>query len=154
VDPTIAALLGVTSTVETFYRKSTFAQWRASLSRRFQRANLSFGYQNGPSAGNGVYLTSRQEIATANLSYTATRKWSVSVNGGYGRTDGIGQNLKPFAQFTGGAGMAYALSGAIHVVAHYDARQQEVIDGAYRGTSYRTSVGISFSPGDIPLSFH
>jgi hypothetical protein len=154
VDPTIAALLGVTSTVETFYRKSAFPQWGASLGRRFQRANLSFGYQNGPTAGNGVYLTSRQESGSANFSYTATRKWSLSVNGGYGRTDGIGQNLKPFAQFTGGAGLAYALSGAIHVVAHYDARQQEIVDGVFSGTSYRASVGISFSPGDIPLSFH
>lgn len=154
VDPTIAALLGVTSTVETFYRKSSFPLWAASLSRRFQRASLSFGYQNGPTAGNGVYLTSRQETASANFSYSATRKWSLAVNGGYGRTDGIGQNLKPFAQFSGGAGMTYALTSAIHVVAHYDARQQEIIDGPYRGTSYRASVGISFSPGDIPLSFH
>jgi hypothetical protein len=154
VDPTIAALLGVTSTVETFYRKSTFAQWGASLRRRFQRANLSFGYQNGPTAGNGVYLTSRQETGSANFSYIATRKWSLSVNGAYGRTDGIGQNLKPFAQFSGGAGMTYALTSAIHLVAHYNARQQEITDGAFRGTSYRASVGISFSPADIPLSFH
>lgn len=154
VDPTIAALLGVTSTVETFYQKSTFPQWGASLGRRFQRANLSFGYQNGPVAGNGVYLTSRQETGTANLSYTATRKFSFSFNGEYGRMDGIGQNLKPFSQFSGGAGITYALSSAIHVVARYAARQQEIIDGVYSGTSYRASVGISFSPGDIPLSFH
>ena len=40
VDPVIAALLGVTSSVETFYRKSIFPQWNASLTRQFRRANL------------------------------------------------------------------------------------------------------------------
>ena len=71
VDPRIAALLGVTSTVETFYKKSVFPQWGATINRQFQRATLSFDYQSGPSAGNGVYLTSRSESGAARFSYTA-----------------------------------------------------------------------------------
>jgi len=154
VDPAIAALLGVSSTVETFYRKSSFPQWRVTLGRQFHRANLSFEYQRGASPGNGVYLTSRQENGGAGFSYTATRKFSFSTNAGYSRLDGIGQNLQPFAQITGGAGATYAITNPIHLVVQYDARHQEIVDAAYRRASYRATVGISFSPGDIPLAFH
>jgi hypothetical protein len=154
VDPEIAALLGVATTVQTFYRKSVFPQWGATVNRQFQRASLSFQYQRGISAGNGVYLTSRQDTGYGAFSYTATRKWSFSVNGGYSRLDGIGQNLQPFSQFTGGAGITYALTRPIHLIARYDARQQEIVDAAYRRTSYRATVGISFSPADVPLAFH
>ena len=154
VDPVVAALLGVTSTVETFYRKSLFPQWDVSVDRRFQRADLSFQYTSGVTGGNGVYLTSRTESAGANFSYTATRKWSFSASAGYARLDGIGQNLAPFSQFIGGAGATYSITSPIHVFARYDARHQAITDGGYLQTSYRASIGISFSPGDIPLAFH
>ena len=154
VDPTIAALLGVSTTQQTFYRKSVFPQWNASLSRQFRRASLSFEYQSGASGGNGVYLTSRQDSATGSFSYTGIRKWSFTANGGYSRLDGIGQNLQPFSQFTGGTGMTYSLTHAIQMLANYQARHQEIINGIYLQNSYRAMVGISFSPADIPLAFH
>ena len=58
--------------------------------------------------------------------YGATREWSISGSGGFTRLKGIAQ---------------------------YDARHQEITDGVFKGTSYRASFGISFSPGDIPLAF-
>jgi len=154
VDPEIAALLGVTSTVETFYQKSIFPQWGANLTRQFHHASLSFAYQDGNSGGNGVYLTSRTQNGSASFSYTAIRKWSFSASGGYSKLQGIGQNLQPYSQFTGGAGVTYALTRPIHLIARYDARHQEIINGVYLQNSYRATVGIAFSPGDIPLSFH
>lgn len=154
VDPEIAALLGVSSTVTTFYRKSTFPQWDVSLNRRFQRAYLSFHYKRGVSAGNGVYLTSRQDDAGAALSYTATRKWSISMHGGYSHLNGIGQDLQPYSQFIGGAGVTYAINHPFQIFANYDSRHQEIMDVAFRQNSYRAAIGISFSPGDVPLSFH
>jgi len=154
VDPVIAALLGVTTTVRTFYQKSIFPNWDFELNRRFQRASVSLRYIHGVSAGNGVYLTSREETGSASFSYAATRKWSLSMNAGYTQLKGIAQQLQPYSQFTGGAGVTYALTGPIHLIARYDARHQEVVDGIFKGTGYRATFGISFSPGDIPLSFH
>jgi hypothetical protein len=154
VDPAIAALLGVATTVQTFYRKSIFPQAGVTLDRKFQRANLSFHYERGVSGGNGVYLTSRQESGSAAFSYTATRKWSFNIRGGYTRLIGIGQNLQPYSGFTGSASTTYAITNQIHVIAAYDARRQEIVDATFRQTSYRASIGISFSPGDIPLAFH
>jgi hypothetical protein len=115
---------------------------------------LSFQYTSGASAGNGVYLTSRQDTASAGFNYTAARKWSFSASGGYSRLNGIGQGLQPYSQFTGGSGVTYSLTHAIQMLATYDARHQEIINGVYLQNSYRATIGISFSPADIPLSFH
>ena len=154
VDPAITALLGVTSTVQTFYAKSTFPKWRVTLGRKFQRAQLSLQYGIDASGGNGVYLTSRQESGSASFSYTATRKWSFSVTAANTRLDGIGQNLPGYSQIIGGAGVTYSITNPIHIVARYDARHQDIVDAAFRQTSDRVTFGISFSPGDIPLAFH
>ena len=154
VAPEIAALLGVATKVQTFYQKSIFPNLRFDLNRRFQRASLGFQYAQGASAGNGVYLTSREESASASFSYSATRKWSLSASAAATRLKGIAQDLQPYTQFNGGAGITYAITGPIHLIARYDARHQEIVDGVYKGTSYRATVGISFSPGDIPLAFH
>ena len=154
VDPVIAALLGVSTTVRTFYNRALFPNWDLQLDRRFQKASISFHYAHGVSGGNGVYLTSREETAYASFSYAATRKWSISGSGGFTRLEGIAQNLQTYSQFTGGGGVTYALTGPIHLISRYDARHQEIVDGVFKGTSYRASIGISFSPGDIPLAFH
>jgi hypothetical protein len=154
VEPEIAALLGVNSTVQTFYQKSVFPQWNASVSRRFRRAMLSFGYSSGASAGNGIYLTSRQDNATGTFSYTAARKWSFSASGGYSRLQGIGQDLHPYSLITGGSALTYSITRPIQLIARYDARHQEIVNGVFLQNSYRATIGISFSPGDVPLAFH
>jgi hypothetical protein len=153
VDPAIAALLGVSITQQTFYQKSIFPQWNASLGRQFHQASLTFSYQTGANGGNGVYLTSRADNGSASFSYTGIRKWSFSVNGGYSKLQGIGQGLQPFSQITGGAAATYSITHAIQMLASYDARHQEIINGVYLQNSNRAIIGISFSPADIPLSF-
>ncbi len=154
VEPEIAALLGVSSTVQTFYQRSIFPQWNASINRRFRRANLSLQYASGASAGDGIYLTSRQDSGSVNFGYTASRKWSFSVSGGYSRLQGIGQDLQPYSQLTGGSGVTYSITHPIQLIARYDARHQEIINGVFLQDSYRATIGISFSPGDVPLAFH
>jgi hypothetical protein len=154
VDPAIAALLGANTVQRTFYRKDIFPQWDVSLSRQFHRANVSFAYDSGATPGNGVYLTSRQTSGTVGFSYSATRKWSLSGSAGYSNLQGIGQGLQPFAQFTGGAGATYAISRLFQAFTRYDARHQEIVNGSYLQNSYRATIGVSFSPSDVPLSFH
>jgi hypothetical protein len=62
--------------------------------------------------------------------------------------------LQPYTMINGGGGITYALTKPIHIIARYDARHQEIVEGVFKGTSYRATLGISFSPGDVPLAFH
>jgi len=152
VDPVIAALLGVNTTTQAFYTTHVFPSGSANLTRAFKRASLSFGYAKTVAPGNGVYLASRQENATATFSYTGTRKLNFSFFAGAIRFNSLGQSLQPYWQANGGTGVTYNLTPALHLTARYDARHQEIVNNPYSPTSYRVTLGIAFSPGTIPLS--
>jgi len=153
LDPAIAAILGVFTGTQAFYSKNTLPTGRLAVARRFKTALLSLEYGRSITPGNGVYLTSRSEQATANFSYTGIRKWSFSGSGGYGSFSTIGQTLKPYKSYVGSAGFTYNLTGALHIVARYDAREQQIdFANGFSRVSYRATLGLAFSPGDVPLS--
>ncbi|SRR5579885_56213 len=152
VDPAVAAFLGVTQTSQTFYTKQTFPALGAHLSRQFKNASLNFDYTRYVTPGNGVYLTSRTESGFVSLSYTGIRKFNFGISGGAYSYASVGQDIQPYRQFTGGTGLTYALTHAIHFTARYDARHQEINYAGFRTNSYRVALGLAFSPGTLPLS--
>jgi hypothetical protein len=152
LDPAVAALLGVYSTVRTFKANNWIPTGRATLTRRFKDAALSFAYARIAVPGNGVYLTSSSENGSVSYNYTGVRKTSLAISGGYSSLESFGQGLAPYRSFNGGAGITYTLTHAFHAVARYDVRQQEIQLAGFRGTSYRVALGLAFSPGTLPLS--
>jgi hypothetical protein len=150
--PAIAALLGISTTVHTFAADNWVPAGQASLTRKFKYANLTFSYTRSVMPGNGVYLTSRTQNGLVSYTYTGIRKASLAISGGYASLESVGQGLQPYSMFTGGAGITYNLTHALHAIARYDLRQQEIQLATYRATSYRATVGIAFSPGSLPLS--
>lgn len=153
LDPVIAALLGQTSTTQTFYRKITYPSGSANLVGQLSKSSsVRFSYLRTVSPGNGVYLTSRAQSANGNYSYTGIHKWNLGVSAGYSTLSGIGQEIRPYSQFSGGAGFTYELTRAFHIIGRYDARHQEIDLAGYRRTSYRATIGLGFSPGSVPLS--
>jgi hypothetical protein len=152
LSPSVAALLGISSTVTTFAANNWAPAGRATLTRKFRDANLTFTYARTMVPGNGVYLTSRSENGSVAYNYTGLHKFAFSISGGYWALSSIGQNIAPYSMFTGGAGLTYTITRALHAVARYDLRQQEITIAGYRATSYRMTLGLAFSPGTLPLS--
>ncbi len=152
LDPLIANILGVPTTVQTYYRKTIIPNITASLSRKFKQSNLNFQYDQGVAPGNGVYLTSRQQDAGASYSYNGVRKTSLNVSGGYNSFASLGQTLAPYHYFGAGASVTYEVGRSLHLTARYDSRHQDIEQNTFKKDSYRMSFGIAFSPGDIPLS--
>jgi hypothetical protein len=152
LDPLVASILGVSTTVQTYYRKTIIPSGNATLTRRFKSASLNFNYSQGVNPGNGVYLTSRQQTGNAAFSYTGVRKTSLTVDGTYSSFSSLGQSLTPYRYFWGGASVAYAVTRALHLTARYESRHQDIEQTTFKKNSYRMSFGIAFSPGDIPLS--
>jgi hypothetical protein len=153
LDPAVVAILGVSSGTQAFYRKNTLPSAQLGLQRRFKTAILTFTYGRTIIPGNGLYLTSRQDQASVTLSYTGIRRWSFSASGAYGKIYSIGQDIPPYRSVSGGAGATYALTRAISLVARFDSRQQQIdyVNGFNR-VSYRATLGVAFSPGDVPIS--
>ncbi len=152
LNPVIAALLGQTSASQAFYKANIFPGGSANLNGHYRHSTIGFTASKTVVPGNGLYLTSRATIAGANYSYTGIRKWNFGISGGYSQLDSIGQNIQPYSGLTGGAGFTYAIMRSLQLVARYDLRHQDIDYYGFRRTSYRAMLGISFSPGTIPLS--
>jgi hypothetical protein len=152
LDPVIAALLGTSFAERAFYSASIVPSGTASLTGRYKSSAVSFGYSQHIVPGNGLYLTSQQRNGTGSYSYTGIRNWSLGISGGYSSLNGLGQGLQPYSSFTGGLAATYRISGAFHATARFDARDQQIDVVGYKHTGYRATIGVAFSPGDIPLS--
>jgi hypothetical protein len=152
LSPVIAALLGTTEAIQAFYRDSIYPSGEIALTRKFKTASLNFSYQLLVTPGNGVYLTSKTENAGGSYSYTGIRKTSLSVSGWYNNIASIGQGIQPYRGVNGGAGITYSLPYSLHMVARYDYRYQAIEDYVYKHTGYRATLGITYSPGKVPLS--
>jgi hypothetical protein len=152
LNPVIAALLGQTAVIQAFYKVDYYPSGQASLTRQFKTSNLSFSYGQSVAPGNGVYLTSKSDNGVATYSYTGIRKVNLSLNGGYSSLSALGQGIAPYRTAFGGAGFTYSLPKALHLIARYDYRYQEIESYTYKHTGNRITLGLSFSPGTLPLS--
>ena len=152
LDPVLAALLGQSTITENAYSRTAYPSGSATLERRFRRADLRFNYSRDLNSGNGATGTGRQEGAGMSFSYTGIRKVNIGIYGGHYNLVSIGQNTGSFATYTGSAGFTYALGRGISLSARYDANQQSVDVGNYKRTTTRATLGLVFSPGNLPLA--
>jgi hypothetical protein len=152
LDPAIAEILGVPTIVETYYTKSTLPTGDISLVRKFKNAALSLDYTRGINPGNGVYLTSKQEMAGVSVSYTGVQKVSMGLSANYGTYSSLGQTLGQYRSFGAAYTGSYAITRALHLVGTVAYRKQDIQSSSFLNNAYRFSVGVAFSPGDIPLS--
>jgi hypothetical protein len=151
IDPVVAAIIGRTSAARAFYRREVVPTYGAQLQRFFHRATLHMAYSNGVTPGNGVYMASRQNTANIGISYTGMRYWSFNAIGYYSDMDSIGQDIGRYR--TGSVGLGAARSIASHnlfFTTRVDARRY-LAGQTFRRNSYHASIGIAWSPGDVPL---
>ena len=152
LSPLMAAILGQNTLTGAAFSHIIYPSGSADLRRQFQHASLTFHYDRQISAGNGLFSTSRVEDAMAIVSYTGLRKISLSISGGYNSMVALDQTGYRFSQGNGGAGMTYDLGHNVHLSARYDFRDQQIIGANYALRGSRVTVGLLFSPGNVPLS--
>ncbi len=152
LDPVLAAILGQSTIVGISNFQTIYPSGSATLKRRFRRATLAFNYYRGVNSGDGAYTTGRLDNVGASISYTGIRKVNLGADGGYYTLKSIGQNLGSYSQYSAGAGITYALGRDIHLSLRYDFRDQQVNVSNYKYNGSRATVGLVFSPGNLPLS--
>jgi hypothetical protein len=152
IDPVIAAIIGINQGIQVIYRVNWVPAANVLLTRKFHYATLTANYNRGVSPGNGVYLTSRQESETGGLSYSGIRKANIGLYAGYTSYGSLTQTLGNFSAFTAGGGFTYQISGPLHFLTHYDYRRYDISGSVFQRPSYRATIGIGFSPKDVPLS--
>jgi hypothetical protein len=106
----------------------------------------------GVTPGNGVYLTSRQNLGSASYSYSGYRRLTAGLNASYGTMTAIGQTLGQLTNFQAGLGGTYKLGRATHIEVRYDYRHYTTQNSFYQKDSNRVMIGLAFSPGETPLA--
>jgi hypothetical protein len=152
LSPALAALLGETTSVQAAYQQSYVPDIEVRLSNTIPRAVFSVSYVDQVIPGNGIYLTSRNNSVGGNFSYTGVRHWNFGVDATYGRMTTLVQTIGAYTGYGAGVGVTRDLGKGLHFVVRADGRHYDLASGAlFASNEYRTSAGIVFSPGDLPL---
>jgi hypothetical protein len=150
IDPAVAAIIGISVGVEAFHRTAYLPQGGAHLTRSFRRGSLSFGYERTIMPGNGVYMTSGYESASASYSYTGFRRLSLHVSGGSNSFSSMSQTMEKYRGLDFSGGLSYKLNHAMSLVSGVYARQYGV--GGRNRMIYSLRVGLSWMPGEYPVA--
>jgi hypothetical protein len=153
LDPLLANIFGVPSVVLPFDTRTLYPSGKAALTRQFQRASLNISYERSVGAGNGFYLSTRNETAGGGISYTGIQKWNFGIDGSYRSSVNLGQVAGVVTSYGAGAGATYSIGRFTHISARFDVNHYDFgATSAYNRTAQRGTIGILFSPGNIPLS--
>jgi hypothetical protein len=152
-DPAVVALFGQTTVVERYYAKVYYPATTASLSGAFRRYGVTFAYGRRPSPGNGVYLASTSQGATAAVTYTGTRRWNAGANLSYSHLTSVAQKIGSYNTVSAGVGSTYHMFRNLNATFRADWRKWQVNQstGTYQ-PGYRVMLGVAWSPSDLPLS--
>ncbi|MGC9947860.1 MAG: hypothetical protein ABSF64_15955 [Bryobacteraceae bacterium] len=152
LDPALAALLGESEAVQAAYRLNYIPDTQVRLTDSFRRSQFTLAYLNQVIPGNGVYLTSRNNSVNANYSYAGVRHWNFGANGTYGRMTALVQTVGAYTSYGAGVGITRDMAKGLHAVLRLDSRHYDIASGAlFNHNEYRMSLGVNFSPGDLPL---
>ena len=152
LDPAIAALLGESEAIQAAYRLNYVPDMQARLTDTFRRSQFTLAYLNQVVPGNGVYLTSRNNSGNACYSYSGVRHWNFGANATYGRMSALVQTVGAYTAYGAGVGITRELGKGLHTVLRLDSQHYDIASSeAFTHTEYRASLGLNFSPGDLPL---
>jgi len=153
VDPVIAAITGQTSGIIANYNIIYSPVFNVRLSHGFQGGNCSVTYNRGVTPGNGVFLTSRQDVGSLDCTYTAQRHWNLGAGVAYYALSALEQSVGQYRTGDAHAGVTRSLGRDLHFVWQFDAIDDLTNYAAFRTRIYyRVSIGLSYSPGARPLS--
>ncbi|HEV2201676.1 MAG TPA: hypothetical protein VGR73_17795 [Bryobacteraceae bacterium] len=131
---------------------SVYPSGTAELRRQFQRASASVSYTRAVGGGNGFFLGARSQSAGAAISYTGVRKWNFGIDGSYQSFVNLGPNSSRSASYGGGSGVTYEMVHSLHLVGRYDIGHYDFASSGFQRTTQRATLGLTFSPGSVPLS--
>jgi hypothetical protein len=150
--PAIVALLGITESQQIVHSIFWVPQMGARLSRTFENGVAYLGVGHGITPGNGLFLTSTMSSAFAGYAYTGLRRWSLGAFAGYYRGSSKANIRGAYSNLSGSVAASRQIKHGFHFTAHFSARNYDSPSFAgYNRLIYTARVGLSYSPGDLPL---
>jgi hypothetical protein len=152
VDPVIAAITGQTAGIRATYNVRYVPTGRVRLTKQMQRATAQISYSQQVTPGNGVYLTSRTEWAGGTFSYSGLRHWTISANTGYNKVSALAQTVGAYTGYSVGLGVSRDLRQGLHWILRGDDLRTATNYKTFNRNAATISMGLYWSPGEVPLS--
>lgn len=152
LDPQVALILGQTTGVEVGHLRTYVPNIAVRISTTGKRSQVSFEYRNGITPGNGVTLASRVNEIRAGFGYTATRYWSLHAWASGSRLKGF-QNTAGLQGYVGaGGGVSRRLIESLYLNGGVEWRRYLRTNSSLDRDGVHVSMGLSYSPGEMPLA--
>ncbi len=152
LDPVIADLLGISRAVQIVHTKNRRPYLSARLSRTFHRGVVYVSGGNSITPGNGIFLTSMTTTMMAGYGYTGLRRWSMGAQAGRTWSESIGTVSGGYGGTTATVNVSRQIVRSTHFTFNLAMRKYSSPDfDKYNRLIYTATVGIGFTPGNIPL---
>jgi len=152
IDPAIAALIGISSAQRVSYQSNVIPNVAFRLSKIVPSGTVFLYASHGLNPGNGLFLTSTSTTAGVGYNYTGVRHWSISTGASYNRSLSVGNVLGEYSTYAVNLSASRQVARATHAVFSFNARKYDSGDFKnYNKWAYGVRLGLSFSPGEIPL---
>lgn len=156
VDPFVAALIGQTVTVEAFYGIRNGVSAGGGVTAQGRRHGVTINYDRSVNPGNGLTLTALGQTASGYYNYSGLRKLSMGFGTFYSSLTPILQGVEgqnPFGSYGAGGGFAYRLHSSLFLTGNVEAARVQYDTTSFDVNRRTVTVGLAFSPGDLPLKW-
>ena len=151
IDPAIAALIGESSAIANTYTLRYTSDISAQLVKDFgERRTANVSYAHGVSPGNGVILTSTQQVISGAFNMLFFRRYAVALTVGQSKltaTLETGSYTSDFASLNFSRTLAHNISANVA----FSYRTYDMVGMAAVRPQLGISSGISWGPGDGKL---
>lgn len=152
IDPAIAAVIGISSALRVSYQSAIMPDLAFRLSKVVPRGTVFVYASNSLNPGNGLFLTSTSTNAGVGYNYTGLRRWAISAGANYNRSNSVGNVLGTYGSYSATLSASRQVAPMTHGVFSFNVRRYDSGDFKnYNKWSYGVNLGLSFSPGDIPV---
>ena len=152
IDPAIAAIIGISSAQRVSYQAHIIPNLSARLSKTVPRGTIFLDAMHGINPGNGLFLTSTTTNIGGGYNYTGLRLWSLSAGGSYNTSTSQGNVIGQYGSYTASVNVSRQVARMTHGVLGFYARKYDSRTFTnYNKWAYGVNLGLSFTPGDIPV---
>jgi hypothetical protein len=154
VDPAIAAVIGISSAQRVSYQAHFIPNLSARLSKVVPRGVVFVNASHGINPGNGLFLTSTATNVGGGYSYTGLRRWALSAGANYNSSTSQGNVLGQYGSYSATVSASRQVAPLTHGILSFIARKYDSANFQnYNKWAYSVNLGLSFTPGDIPIRF-
>jgi hypothetical protein len=152
IDPAIAAVIGISSAQRVTYHKNVIPNLSARLSKVVPRGAIFLSASHGLNPGNGLFLTSTSTDVGGGYNYSGIRRWALSAGANYNNSTSQGNVLGQYGSYSATVSASRQVAPYTHGVLSFIARKYDSGNFKnYNKWSYSVNLGLSFTPGDIPV---